>query len=166
MSLTAAAFLQDLAVYRILGQLATLEIVEMCVPSGGNCGSMFLDLRFLELVQTLLADHPTHLDDASLAWFLHSFRDTDKLAYRGEVDDSAWNSVVFQPLPIIVFLVDSMFHFTCFNPEDPDDPLVGLFGGELSLPGNLLRREVFKPVVNQVMHLSSTPCAKKPSRLR
>lgn len=43
-----------------------------------------------------------------------------------------------------------MFHFTCFNVEDPDDPSVGLFNGELVIPGNLLRREVFEPVVNQV----------------
>ena len=43
-----------------------------------------------------------------------------------------------------------MFNFTCFNVEDPDDPRVGLFNGELSIPGNLLRREVFDPVVNQV----------------
>jgi hypothetical protein len=43
-----------------------------------------------------------------------------------------------------------MFHFTCFNVEDTDDPYVGLFNGELVIPGNLLRREVFEPVVNQV----------------
>jgi len=46
-----------------------------------------------------------------------------------------------------------MFNFTCFNVEDPDDPQVGLFNGELSIPGNLLRREVFDPVVNQVRYL-------------
>ena len=43
-----------------------------------------------------------------------------------------------------------MFHFTCFNVEDPDDPTVGLVNGELAIPGNLLRREVFDPVVKQV----------------
>jgi len=43
-----------------------------------------------------------------------------------------------------------MFQFTCFNVEDPDDPSVGLVNGELAIPGNLLRREVFEPVVNQV----------------
>lgn len=48
-----------------------------------------------------------------------------------------------------------MFHFTCFNVEDPDDPAVGLINGELAIPGNLLRREVFEPVVNQV---TPTPC--------
>jgi hypothetical protein len=94
------ASLQDLAVYQILGQLATLEIAEMCARSGANCGSLFLDLRFRELVKTLLAEHPAHLDAASLAYFMHSFSETDKLAYRGEVDDGAWNSFVFQP-PLI-----------------------------------------------------------------
>lgn len=34
--------------------------------------------------------------------------------------------------------------------QDPDDPSVGLINGELSIPGNLLRREVFDPVVDQV----------------
>ncbi|KAI9451257.1 hypothetical protein BJY52DRAFT_1298655 [Lactarius psammicola] len=125
----------DLAVYQILGQLATLEIAEMCARSGANCGSLFLDLRFRELVRTLLADHPAHLDAASLAYFMHSFSETEKITYRGEVDDG------------------SMFNFTCFNVEDPHDPQVGLFNGELSIPGNLLRREVFDPVVNQALEL-------------
>ena len=43
-----------------------------------------------------------------------------------------------------------MFHFTCFNVEDPHDPAVGLVHGDLAIPGNLLRREVFDPVVQQV----------------
>ena len=47
-------------------------------------------------------------------------------------------------------LTDKMFHFTCFNVEDPDDHAVGLVNGEVTIPGNLLRREVFDPVVNQV----------------
>ncbi|THH09897.1 hypothetical protein EW146_g8542 [Bondarzewia mesenterica] len=126
---------QDLAVYKIIGQMQNLEIAEMCARSGANCGSLFLDLRFRELVKTLLADHPAHLDAASLAYFMHSFSETDKLEYMGESDD------------------ENMFNFTCFNVEDPDDPSVGLINGELSIPGNLLRREVFDPVVNQVLEL-------------
>lgn len=35
-----------------------------------------LSLRFRELVRTLLADHPAHLDPPSLAYFMHSFCDT------------------------------------------------------------------------------------------
>jgi hypothetical protein len=59
----------DLAVYKIIGQMANLEIAEMCARSGANCGSLFLDLRFRELVKALLAEHPVHLDPASLAYF-------------------------------------------------------------------------------------------------
>lgn len=84
---------QDLACYKIIGQVGqngNLEIAEMCARSGANCGSLFLDLRFRELVKTLLADHPAHLDAASLAYFMHSFSQTDKLAYRGEADDGMW----------------------------------------------------------------------------
>jgi len=125
----------DLAIYKIIGELANLEIAELCARSGANCGSLFLDLRFRELVRTLLADHSAHLDPASLAYFMHAFSETDKLAYMGESDDN------------------NMFHFTCFNVDDPDDPSVGLVNGELSIPGNLLRREVFDPVVNQVLEL-------------
>lgn len=58
---------QDLAVYKVIGLLSSLEIAEMCARSGANCGSIFLDLRFRELVRTLLADHPAHLDGASPA---------------------------------------------------------------------------------------------------
>ena len=79
---------KDLAVYKIIGELANLEIAEVCARSGANCGSLFLDLRFRELVRTLLADHPAHLDAASLAYFMHAFSETDKLAYMGESDDS------------------------------------------------------------------------------
>jgi hypothetical protein len=125
----------DLAVYKLIGQMANLEIAEMCARSGANCGSIFLDLRFRELVKTLLTDHPAHLDPASLAYFMHSFSETDKLAYMGESDD------------------DNMFHFTTFNVEDPHDPSVGLVNGELNIPGNLLRREVFDPVISEVLQL-------------
>ncbi|KAF9529066.1 hypothetical protein CPB83DRAFT_790568 [Crepidotus variabilis] len=125
----------DLAVYKIIGQLQNLEIAEMCARSGANCGSLFLDLRFRELVKTLLQDHPAHLDPPSLAYFMHSFSETDKHNYGGIRDD------------------DNMFHFTCFNVEDQHDPSVGLINGQLTIPGNLLRREVFDPVVNQVLQL-------------
>ncbi|PFH45742.1 hypothetical protein AMATHDRAFT_71166 [Amanita thiersii Skay4041] len=125
----------DLAVYKIIGQMANLEIAEMCARSGANCGSLFLDLRFRELVKTLLADHPAHLDPASLAYFMHSFSETDKLTYKGLSDDN------------------NMFHFTCFNVEDPHDPSVGLIDGQLCIPGNLLREKVFDPVVSQVLSL-------------
>jgi hypothetical protein len=93
--------LQDLAVYKIIGSLTNLEIAEVCARSGSNCGSLFLDLRFRELVRTLLANHPAHLKAASLAYFMHTFSETNKLAYMGESDDS------------------KIFHFTCFDPEDP-----------------------------------------------
>lgn len=64
-----------------------MEIAEICASSGKSCGSIFLDLRFQELVKALLVDHPVHLDPASLANFVHSFSETDKLAYRGVSDD-------------------------------------------------------------------------------
>lgn len=92
---------KDLACYKITGQVnqnGNLEMAEMCARSGANCGSLFLDLRFRELVKTLLADHPAHLDAASLAYFMHSFSQTDKLAFRGEVDDGkgcvAWRRFI------------------------------------------------------------------------
>jgi len=36
---------------QIIGQMANLEIAEICARSGANCGSLFLDLRFRELVK-------------------------------------------------------------------------------------------------------------------
>ena len=57
-----------------------------------------------------------------------------------------------------------MFHFTCFNVEDPDDPAVGLINGEVTIPGNLLRREVFDPVVNEVCLASLITGALEPLR--
>ncbi|KAI9057551.1 actin-like ATPase domain-containing protein [Trametes sanguinea] len=137
----------DLAVYRIMGMLSNLEIAELCARSGANCGSLFLDLRFRELMKTLLADHSAHLDSVSLANFMENFSETEKLRYMGEEDD------------------DKMFHFTCFNVEDPDDPAVGLVNGEVTIPGNLLRREVFEPVVDEVLELIEAQTRKVDQRL-
>jgi hypothetical protein len=67
--------------------MTSLEIAEMCTRSGANCGSLFLDLLFRDLVEKLLADHPVHLDSVSLASFMNAFSDTDKLSYNGEADD-------------------------------------------------------------------------------
>lgn len=61
-------------------------------------------------------------------------------------------------------LTDKMFHFTCFNVEDPDDFAVGLVNGEMTIPGNLLRREVFDPVVNQVCLAALSIADRAPSR--
>ncbi|KAH9922307.1 actin-like ATPase domain-containing protein [Epithele typhae] len=137
----------DLAVYKIIGMLSSLEIAEMCARSGANCGSLFLDLRFKELMKALLADHPAHLDSISLANFMEHFSETEKLRYMGAEDD------------------DKMFHFTCFNVEDPDDYAVGLVNGEVAIPGNLLRREVFDPVVGQVVDLIEAQTKKVDQRL-
>ena len=73
--------------YKVMGMLANLEIAELCARAGANCGSLFLDLRFRELMKTLLADHPVHLDRVSLANFMENFSETEKLRYMGEEDD-------------------------------------------------------------------------------
>ncbi|KDQ12012.1 hypothetical protein BOTBODRAFT_113646 [Botryobasidium botryosum FD-172 SS1] len=125
----------DIATYRVIGQLNALEIAEVCARSGANCGSLFLDLLFRDLIGTLLANHPTHLDPPSLANFMANFSETDKLAYKGRSDDA------------------TMFYFTCFNVDDPNDPSVGLINGELAIPGVLLRTQVFDPIVDQVIAL-------------
>jgi hypothetical protein len=62
--------------------------------------------------------------------------------------------------------VDNMFHFTCFNVEDPSDPSVGLIDGQLCIPGNLLRERVFDPVVSQVSILSISISSRYTSRHR
>jgi hypothetical protein len=95
----ALMFVQDLAVYKIIGQMADLEIAEMCARSGANCGSIFLDLRFRDLVKTLLSAHPAHLDPASLAYFMHSFSETDKLAFTGVDDDGVAKALFPCPEP-------------------------------------------------------------------
>ncbi|TKA51123.1 hypothetical protein B0A53_05941 [Rhodotorula sp. CCFEE 5036] len=134
----------DTAVYKLIGQLSQLEIAEMCARSGANCGSLFLDLRFEALVKNLLRDHPVHLDEPSLIAFRHSFADCDKLMYRGEADD------------------DTGFRFNCFNIEDAHDPEIGLEFGELVIPGSVLRRDVFDPVIEDVLALLQHQLAKLP----
>ncbi|CUA69590.1 hypothetical protein RSOLAG22IIIB_08597 [Rhizoctonia solani] len=132
----------NLAIYKILGSLERLEIGEVCVQSGKNCGSLYLDLRFRDLVARMLEHHPAHTDPASLAYFQHAFSETDKLTFRGEEDDL------------------TPFQFNCFNVEDPNDPAVGLINGELVIPGALLRTEVFDPVISEVLQLIEEQIAK------
>ncbi|KAK4692622.1 hypothetical protein P7C70_g9089, partial [Phenoliferia sp. Uapishka_3] len=43
----------DTAVYQLIGQLSQLEIAEMCVRSGSNSGSLFVDLKFEELIRDM-----------------------------------------------------------------------------------------------------------------
>lgn len=43
----------DSAVYRIMGQLSQLEIAEVAVRSGSNCGSLFVDVKFEELLRKM-----------------------------------------------------------------------------------------------------------------
>lgn len=83
---------------------------------------------------------------------MHNFSESEKLAYMGERDDGgdlnlslSWKTATDGSR-----MTDKMFHFTCFNVDPIDDPSVGLVNGELAIPGTLLRREVFDPVVNQV----------------
>lgn len=136
----------DTAAYKLIGQLSQLEIAEMCARSGASCGSIILDLRFEALVRRILRDHPTHLDAASLLAFRHSFAETDKLTYLGEEDD------------------DTLFRFNCFNIEDAHDPSCGLEHGELVIPGIILRRDVFDPVIDQVLALIETQLDKTPQQ--
>ncbi|GAA5990623.1 hypothetical protein JCM11641_007059 [Rhodosporidiobolus odoratus] len=133
----------DSGVYKLMGQLSELEIAEMCVRSGANTGSLFVDLKFEEVVRRILKDHPVHLEPASMATFIHAFAEGDKLAYHGTVEDD-----------------DAVFRFNCFNVQDSHDPEVGLEFGELAIPGKVLKTEVFDPVIEQVLDLISTQIAK------
>ncbi|KAF9510356.1 hypothetical protein BS47DRAFT_1348169, partial [Hydnum rufescens UP504] len=85
------------------------------------------------LVQERLAAHPEHLDEASLAHFVQSFSRSEKLDYKGAEHDTR------------------LFRFRCLHGGDLDDPAVGLDHGELVIAGDVLRREVFDPVVEQVL---------------
>lgn len=61
--------------------MSNLEIAEMCARSGANCGSLFLDLRFRELVKTLLERHPVHLDRKLSLRDSLSHKVADKIAF-------------------------------------------------------------------------------------
>ncbi|GAA5899591.1 hypothetical protein JCM6882_001158 [Rhodosporidiobolus microsporus] len=138
----------DSGVYKLMGQLAELEIAEMCVRQGANTGSLFVDLKFEELLRRILKDHPVHLEPASMATFIHAFAEGDKLAYHGTAEDD-----------------DAIFRFNCFNVEDSHDPAVGLEFGELAIPGKVLKTEVFDPVIEQVLDLISAQMSRVPERL-
>ncbi|KAF8150922.1 actin-like ATPase domain-containing protein [Crassisporium funariophilum] len=123
----------DLAILKSIGGSTKLETAELSVGGSHPCGSLFVDLRFQWLVKLLMEEHPIHREEASLANFMLNFSEVVKLRFRGKEDET------------------NFFPFTCFNVEDPDDPAVGLINGELVIPGNMLRREVFDPVITLVL---------------
>ncbi|KAF9510357.1 hypothetical protein BS47DRAFT_1487533 [Hydnum rufescens UP504] len=100
--------------------LGAPKMVEAAPRSGSYCGSLFLDLRFRELIQMRLAAHPVHLDEASLAHFVRSFSRSEKLEYQGAEEDTRTVSI---QMPSFI-------------------------------PGDVLRREVFDPIVEQASALS------------
>ncbi|KAF9511779.1 hypothetical protein BS47DRAFT_1140712 [Hydnum rufescens UP504] len=80
-------------------------------------------------MQERLAAHPVHLDEASLAHFMRSFLQSEKLDYKGAEDDI------------------KLFRFRCLHDEYLADRLNH---GELVIFGDVLRR-VFDPAVEQVL---------------
>ena len=93
---------------------------------------------------------------------MHAFSNTYKLSYVGESQDSRYFATWKSRACLDCFSTDTLFHFTCLNPEDPDDLSVGLSNGVLALPGNVLRREVFDPVIDQARQSS---CSDNPVTL-
>jgi len=83
------------------------------------------------IASSRLRNHPVHLEPSSLLSFRHAFSDSDKLMYLGEEDD------------------DTHFRFNCFAIEDQQDSECGLENGELVIPGRVLRRDVFDPVIRE-----------------
>ncbi|KAM0747949.1 actin-like ATPase domain-containing protein [Meredithblackwellia eburnea MCA 4105] len=135
----------DTAVYQLIGQLSSLEIAEMAVRTGSNSGSLFVDLKFEELLRSILKNHPQHLDAQSLASFMHAFSDTDKLNFTGSEEDE-----------------NSVFRFNCFNPNDAHDPSIGLIWGELCILGSVIRQQVFDPIIDEVLNLLAYQLSKVP----
>jgi len=93
--------------------------------------SLELDSADLPHALDRLRNHPVHLEPSSLLSFRHAFSDSDKLMYLGEEDD------------------DTHFRFNCFAIEDQQDSECGLENGELVIPGRVLRRDVFDPVIRE-----------------
>lgn len=57
-------------------------------------------------------------------------------------------------LIVAIVCAVSLFRFSCFNPEDGNDPSIGLLSGELVIPGLVIKREVFDPIIGPSLALS------------
>ena len=53
--------------------MANLEIAEMCARSGANCGSLFLDLRFRELIKVRFRNLHLYVADITVIVFYRPF---------------------------------------------------------------------------------------------
>lgn len=56
-------------------------------------------------------------------------------------------------ISLLRIATESIFRFNCFNLEDSHDLSVGLENGELCIPGRVLKRDVFDPIVAEVLDL-------------
>ena len=56
--------------------MANLEIAEMCARSGANCGSLFLDLRFRELIKVGFRKPPLYVANITTTGFYRPFLPT------------------------------------------------------------------------------------------
>ncbi|KAM0753426.1 actin-like ATPase domain-containing protein [Meredithblackwellia eburnea MCA 4105] len=137
----------DTAAYRIVGNQRPVELAELTVRSGGNCGSLFLDVAFEKFIRNRLSGHPVHLDLPSMRKFMHDFADVDKLAYNGTAAEDAGS-----------------FRYDCFNLEDDHHPEIGLEMGTLNVGGKIMKDEVFSPTIAQVIHVIRQQLDKNPGR--
>ncbi|KAK7029838.1 heat shock protein 12B [Favolaschia claudopus] len=173
----------DLAVYKIIGDLAHLEIAEIAARSGANCGSLFLDLRFRALVEAVslsmtktlklssksvsspLRIRPSNFTPATFYLSTCPVSSAEYSAPQKHSSPAANHVLAIFLFPVHSFSEadklnyagrsddETVFYFNCFNVEDPDDRSVGLLNGQLAIPGKLLREAVFDPVVNEVLDL-------------
>jgi hypothetical protein len=93
---------------------------------------------------------------------MHSFSETDKLAYHGTAEDDGERLIKCLDIlyaSLTLSSSESLFRFNCFNVEHNYDPSIGLDRGEIAIPGHVLRREVFDPIIG-TFHLSLATVAR------
>ncbi|KAF9511542.1 hypothetical protein BS47DRAFT_1395045 [Hydnum rufescens UP504] len=107
----------------------------LCASSSASCGSHFLDIHFRAYLEEWHRTRNIELSEMNLAYYMDTFTYSQKLGFTGKQDEGD-------------LLFDCFDVFDYYNTDLSDDEF---FNGQLVVPLNDLRQQVFDPVVNQVL---------------
>jgi molecular chaperone DnaK (HSP70) len=125
----------DLIVYEISKTSAGRRLSEVTKGHGGMCGSMFIDKKLEQLLVRKFGNRLSKLPNNFITNIVEEFAYKNKPEFDGEDE-------LFVRLPSNINFNDI---------EDPDS--IGVDDGYIQLTASELKKEVFEPVVKQVIKL-------------
>jgi len=123
----------DLVSYRVKKLNPHLEVEESGIPTGGKCGSVFLNRIFEKTVEDKLAAGGVTLTSEARTAMLRHFEDYTKKEFQGDEDDD--EEEIYFPVPTL-----------------PDNRRLGISSGRMAVTAPELRK-MFDEVIGEIVKL-------------